>query len=96
MKTIYFGKVETEDTTDTFEHNGYNYYYKLEFDDETVLLSDTCNRAVPIDIEAISELLKAFTYLSNYALAQTIAKAWVSKSMSRLNKLYGLNLGQDQ
>lgn len=92
-KTIYFGKVnDFENAKDTFKSGSANYYYVLESDNDQVLIQDTCNRALPIDIEHLDDLIKALNYINNYNKTQKLAQDWVESSINKLNRLYGFSL----
>ena len=91
---IYFGKVEQEYTEDTelFEYRGNKYYYKLEMQDDQFVLHDTCGRSIPFDLESAKDLYRVVKYVYEVEATQRNAREWVSQSLSKLGKFYGINV----
>jgi len=74
--SFYFGEVDPDygDTSDTFQHNGKYWYYRVDVDteDDSFNICDTCDRMVPFalsDIEGLKKIVDAMVDAQQYETA---------------------------
>lgn len=65
---IYFGDASGDiEPETTFKVGDYNFYYRLAINAEgDLVISDTCDRYVPLDPTSIASLLSALKHIAPY------------------------------
>ena len=91
---IYFGQAEKDDDTanlDLFEgKNGKHFYYELEANDDEVSIKDSVGRYVPVEIDNISHLINALSYIRDSTRTKYITSKYLGKALDSLASVYSL------
>jgi len=63
---IYFGEaIDDFDTSELFQVDDKYFYYKISVSpDNELIISDTCNRYIPISVESLNSLINAINYVT--------------------------------
>lgn len=70
---LVFGQVQEEYQFDEAFKNQSStagFYFKLEVEDDVVILHDTCGRCVPVDLEHLDTLIDTLLTLKEYRVYQ--------------------------
>jgi hypothetical protein len=89
MHNLYFGHVtaneNAQDLGDLFEHNGMQFLYMIEYNEDGIQIIDTANRCMPVDKEDMEDLLRALTIAVGIKSAEDEADALYDTRIAQLH-----------